>query len=57
MYDELGDRKYYENNVKYLEKMDLWRHEWRHNPLMYTQNERIFSFLSLMLYTLYLNTW
>ena len=57
MFDELEEKISYENHVIDLGKLALWRHECRHNPLMDTQSERIFSFLSLMLYKLYLNTW
>ena len=39
MFDELDDRKSYENHNIDLGKIALWRHEWRHNPLMGTQNE------------------
>ena len=40
-----------------LGKIAFWRHKWRHNPLMGTQTEILFSFLTLMLFILYLNTW
>ena len=39
-----------------LGKIAFSRHEWRHNPLMGTQTEIIFSFLTLMSFILYLNT-
>jgi len=35
MFDELEDRKSYENHVIDLGKMAFWRHEWRHNALMH----------------------
>ena len=37
MFDELEDRKSYENHVIDIGKMALWRHEWPHNPLMDTK--------------------
>ena len=57
MFDESEDRKSYENHVIDLGKMAFWRHEWRQNPLMGTQNVGIISFLSFILYNLYLNIW
>ena len=41
MFDELEERKSYENHVIDLGKNAFWRHGRRHNPLMGTQNERV----------------
>ena len=48
MFDELEDRKPYENHVIDLGKMALWHHEWRHNPLMGTQTEIVFPHIDVI---------